>query len=62
MKYNVYYTIQKKGERPITKYYLIDAKNKQQASNKAKQFGKKWEATGYLFTVTEAVESQGFYI
>ncbi len=62
MKYNVYYTIQKKGERPITKYYLIDAKSESNAITKANNLGKSWAAKGYLFTICEAVKSEGFYI
>ena len=61
-KFNVYYTIKKAGQKAITKYYLIDAKDKQTALILAKDKGFIWTSKGYSFELGKAELSQGFYI
>jgi len=61
-KYNVYYTITKAGQKPITKYYWLDATSEKAAILKANDKGKEWEQRGYAFSVKYAEISNWFAI
>jgi hypothetical protein len=63
-KYNVYYTIQKCEDKPITnRYYWVDAISEQDAIDKANEIGnKKWPLKGYSFKVDYAELSKWFAI